>query len=614
MAAAQLVHERLSRLKALSIIGSDPLSSSTYATEEALLVLVLAGAAGMQYSLPIALVVAALLVVVAISYRQTVRAYPSGGGAYAVAHDNLGVFPGLTAGGALMVDYVLLVSVSVAAGVAAITSAVPEVGAYTVPLAVLIVGVFTVGNLRGVRESGTIFTAPTYFFLLLMGAAVIAGFVRVIIGDAPGTLTSAAPPREEIIATQGITLWLVLRAFSGGGAALTGIEAIANGVPTFKSPEAHNARATLAVLAFLGVFLFVGITFVSSRYGIVPSEDETVVSQMGRLVFGQNVLYYSFQAATAMILFMAANTSFNAFPLLSAVLARDRYMPRQFNFRGDRLAYSNGILLLSAIAVGLLIIFAADVHRLIPLYAVGVFLAFTLSQSGMSLHWWRLREAGWRSSLAINGTGAVITGVVAVIITATKFSQGAFVSVILIGILIVLFTLIRRHYDWFERRISVDQAQPPVGVPSAVTLVPSGGHYLPPRDHVVVPVDGVNKISLGAVAVARELSRMVTAVHLTDNKEEAEAFRERWNKVVPDIPLLIIESPYRAFVAPLLAYIESLEQTELQRIVVILPRYVPRHWWERMLHNRDIERLRPFLAGRESIRVVDYPYRIEDGR
>jgi amino acid transporter len=599
LAASQAIHERLTKVKALAVLGSDPLSSSAYATEEALIILALAGAGAFAYSLPIAGAVAALMVIVVVSYSQTQKAYPSGGGAYIVAHDNLGRVPGLIAAAALIVDYVLLVSVSVAAGVAAITSAVPELLDWRVPLSVAIIGVFTLGNLRGIRESGTLFAAPVYYFILAMGAVVALGFVKVLLGDAPGTLMHAAPPREEVIATQGITLWLVLRAFSSGGAALTGIEAMSNNIPNFKPPESDNARKTLVVMAVIAIYLFIGITFLSSRYGLVPNEEETIVSQLGREVLGENVLYFAYQASTALVLFLAANTSFYDFPLLSAILARDKYMPRQFSFRGDRLAYTNGILALTGTAAVLLVIFDAEVTRLIPLYAVGVFVSFTLSQSGMVRHWLRLEESGWRTSLAMNAAGALVTGVVAVIIGATKFAGGAWISILIMAGLVLLFYLIYRHYRWFENATGVDAA--PSGVPAAVPLTE-------PREHVIVPVDGVNKISLGAIGMAREISSLVTAVHVTDDRDAAENFRERWQTAVPDVPLLLIESPYRAFVAPMVAYLERLSEKETRQITVVLPTFVARHWWERVLHNRDVLRLRPHLKEREGIRVVDFPY------
>ena len=604
-ATSQLIHERLTKTKALAIFSSDVLSSSAYATEEILLVLLLAGSGVLHDGMPIAGAIVLLLAIVTLSYRQTIKAYPSGGGAYIVAHDNLGRTPGLIAAAALLVDYVLTVSVSVAAGVAAVTSAIPDLHDVRVPIGVAVVGLITLGNLRGVRESGTIFAAPTYFFLVMMGAMILTGLAKVMLGETPGSLLHEAPPQETVVATQGLTLWLILRAFSSGCAALTGTEAISNGVPAFKPPESHNARTTLTAMALILGFIFLGVTFLSSRYGLVPSENETIVSLLGRDVFGENVLYYAYQAATALVLFLAANTSYADFPRLSAILAKDKFMPRQFAFKGDRLAFSNGIMLLAGAAALLLIIFGGDVSNLIPLYAIGVFVSFTLSQSGMVRHWWRLREDGWRGSLVINGVGAIATASVAVIITTTKFTSGAWISIIAMGSLVVMFALIRRHYDWFQRRIAVDEKSLPVGVPAAVSTEA-------PRDHVVVPVDGLNEIALGAISMAREISSMVTAVHLTDDREQAEELRQKWERAVPDVPLLIVESPYRAFVAPMLAYLERLHEQERLRITVILPTFVPRHWWERILHNRDVLRLRRFLKNRIGVRVVDFPYQLYD--
>jgi amino acid transporter len=606
-ATSQLIHERLTKVKALAIFSSDVLSSSAYATEEILLVLVLAGSGALSYGLPIAVSIALLLGIVSLSYRQTVKAYPSGGGAYIVAHDNLGRTPGLIAAAALLVDYVLTVSVSVAAGVAAVTSAAPDLHDLRVPIGVAVVALITLGNLRGVRESGTIFAAPTYFFLLTMGAMILVGLVKVIIGDTPGSLLEEGPPREEVMATQGLSLWLVLRAFSSGCAALTGTEAISNGVPAFKPPESENARTTLTAMAVILGAIFLGVTFLSSRYGLVPNEDETVVSLLGREVFGKNVLYYAFQAATALVLFLAANTSFADFPRLSAILARDKFMPRQLAFKGDRLGFSNGIMLLAGAAALLLIAFGGEVSSLIPLYAIGVFVSFTLSQSGMVRRWWRLREAGWRGSLIINGLGAAATAGVAVIITTTKFTGGAWISIIAMGLLVLVFALIRRHYDWFQQKTEVDESALPARMPTAMSTET-------PRDHIIVPVDGLNEISLGAIDMAREISSMVTAVHITDDREQAEDFRKRWERAVPDVPLLVIESPYRAFVAPILAYLERLDEKEDRRITVVLPTFIPRHWWERILHNRDVLRLRPFLKDRPGLRVVDFPYRLYEDK
>lgn len=603
-ATSRAIHERLTKVKAMAILGSDPLSSSAYATQEMLVVLALAGAGALRYGLPIAGVIAVLLAIVTLSYRQTIKAYPSGGGAYIVAKENLGRSMGLLAAAALMVDYVLLVSVSAAAGVAAITSAAPDVHDARVPMSIAVVLLLTVGNLRGLRESGTLFAAPTYLFILAMGSMIVAGVAKVVAGDAPGSLLHGAPSQEEVVATQGLTLFLVLRAFSSGGAALTGVEAISNGVPTFKSPEITNARTTLTMMACIAVFLFLGVTFLSSRYGLVPSEDETIISMLGRGVFGENVLYYGYQAAAALILFLAANTSFNAFPLLGAILAKDGFMPRQFAFKGDRLAHSNGILLLAAVASILLVVFSADVSNLIPLYALGVFVSFTLSQSGMVRHWWKLREASWRSSLVINGVGAVTTGIVSIIIGGTKFLTGAWISILVMLTLIAIFALIRRHYATFEEEMRLEETAPVAPPPRQAAERE--------RLHVVIPVARLDKLTAAALEFARGLSSRITAVHVTDDRDEAEDFREAWARQVPDVPLLILESPYRAFVAPMLTYVEALKRAEPHlEITVVLPSIVTRHWWERLLHNQDVLRLKSQLEKDPGLKLEEFRYQLQ---
>jgi amino acid transporter len=607
-ATSQAIHERLSKVKALPIFSSDALSSSAYGPEEILIALALAGSGALSRALPIAGVIVAMLAIVTLSYRQTIKSYPSGGGAYIVAHDNLGQRPGLTAAAALMVDYVLTVAVSVAAGVAAITSAAPGLYDLRVPIGVAVVLLFALGNLRGIRESGTIFASPTYFFILAMGTMIVVGTVKVVLGDAPGTLLHGAPPREQVAATQGLSLFLILRAFSSGSAALTGVEAISNGVPAFKPPESRNARTTLTMMACILGFLVLGVSFLASRYGLVPTEKETIVSMLGREILGKNPLYYAYQAATAMVLFMAANTSFADFPRVSAILANDRFMPRQFAFKGDRLAFSRGIVFLAGAAAILLIVFSGDVTRLIPLYAIGVFVSFTLSQSGMVRHHQRLQEPGWRMGTAINGVGAVMTAVVAVIIAGTKFTHGAWISILLMLALIVLFTRIRHHYDWFDEAVQADEVAPPSDIPAAV---PAGRP--PTREHIVVPVDAINKVSLAAIEFVRELSGRATAVYVTDDREEAEELRARWEKLIPDIRLLVIESPYRAFVAPMVAYVGSLQRADPgSNITVVLPGFVPRHWWERPLHNQEVLRLKPYLRNRPGVRVIDFPYRLEE--
>jgi amino acid transporter len=608
-ATSQAIHERLSKIKALAVFSSDALSSSAYATEEILIVLAAAGAGAMRLSLPIAAAIVALMAVVVTSYRQTIKAYPQGGGAYSVAKENLGKLPGLVAAAALLVDYTLTVAVSVAAGVAAITSAVPDLLTWRVPMSVAVVVLFAWGHLRGIRESGTIFSIPTYFFILSMGGVVAMGLAKVALGMAPGTLWEAAPLREPVTAHEALGVLLVLRAFSSGSAALTGIEAMADGVPAFKPPEAENARTTTAWMGVILAYLFFGITFLASRYGLVPREEETLVSQLGREVLGDNPLYYIYQAATATVLFMAANTSFADFPRVSAILAGDGHMPRQFTFKGDRLAFTNGIVALAVAASLLLVVFDARVTRLIPLYAVGVFVSFTLSQTGMVRRWWRLREPGWRFSMLVNGVGAATTGVVAVIVVVSKLVHGAWISLLLMGILIVLFQLIRRHYQWFEEQVKVtDEEVAALGAPASVPLSPGGVVR-----HFVIPVEDINRVALAAVRLAREWGGRITAVHVTDQPEEAQRLRQRWERLLPDIPLVIIESPYRAFVTPMLACLEYMCRDGGQ-VVVLLPRLRIRHWWEGLLHNQTALRLRPYLEKQLRVQVVEVPVSLGEAR
>jgi len=599
LATAQLVHERLSKVKALAVFSSDALSSSAYATEEILLILILAGSGALGAALPIGGAIALLLLIVAFSYRQTVRAYPSGGGAYIVARSNLGIFPGLTAAGALMVDYVLTVSVSIAAGVAAITSAAPALHNDRVPLALFFVGLVMIGNLRGVRESGTIFAIPTYLFILSFGLMIVVGLVRAFFG---GLEAASASETGRLAATQSMGVFLVLRAFSSGSAALTGVEAISNGVPAFRPPESRNAATTLAWMAGILAFLFLGVTILAHQMHVMPLATQTVPSQIARATFGHTPPYYIVQAATAMILVLAANTSFADFPRLASILARDGFLPRQFSFRGDRLNFSHGIVALAVLGGALLVLFGADTNRLIPLYALGVFLSFTLSQSGMVVHWWNLREAGWRRSIVINATGAVATCVVTVIIAATKLTHGAWISLLSIGLLMYLFTAIRRHYDRVDEQLEVRaRAKAPVAPHEALER----------SQAVLVPVDDVNEAVRRTVEHARAISENVTALHVSDNVEEAEEMRQRLEEAIPEVPLVIIESPYRSFIAPILAYIDALDRSHPgETIMVALPELVPNHFWQGVLHNQSAIPLKRALLSRPDTIVIGIPYHL----
>ena len=468
--------QRLSRVTGLAVLSSDPLSSVAYATEEILRVLVLAGTGALWIASPIAAVIAGLMIIVCFSYRQTIHAYPGGGGAYSVARENLGTQAGLIAASALLLDYVMTVAVSIAAGVAALTSAFPQVHVNRVELALVFVAILAVGNLRGVRESGRIFAVSTYFFIGMMVLLITGGALRFLLGD-----VAPVPPPEAVgpagnLAVLGV--FLVLRAFSNGCTALTGVEAISNGVSAFRPPEARNAAATLMLMIGLAVTMFLGTTLLAQAYGVVPVEDETVVSQLARLVFGgRGVAYYLVQAATMLILVLAANTAYNDFPRLSSIVARDKFMPRQFMNQGDRLAFSNGIIVLSVLAGMLLIFFQGDTHALIPLYMIGVFVSFTLSQAGMVRKEWRERPARWRAKVAINAVGAVSTGVVLVVVAATKFSEGAWLILLLIPVQVAVFKAIRAHYRLVGRQLSID-----------------GWRAAPVLHHtVVVPVGGMNR-------------------------------------------------------------------------------------------------------------------------
>ena len=591
LSTAQLAHERLSKVKALAVFSSDALSSSAYATEEILIVLALAGATHLGLSIPIALAIALLLTIVAISYRQTIRAYPNGGGAYIVARENLGELPGLVAAGALLVEYILTVSVSVAAGVAAITSALPATEPFRVELGVAVIAIVTLLNLRGVRESGTIFAVPTYLFIGMGFALLAVGAIRVVSGQAAPVVYDEALP-----VTHALTLFLILRAFSSGCAALTGVEAISNGVPAFKPPEAKNAATTLVWMAVILGALFLGITLLTHQYALQPTEGETIVSQLGRQVFGgENVIYYLWQAATALILLLAANTSFADFPRLASLLARDSYMPRQFTFRGDRLAFSNGIIVLGVASAIILTAFGGEVTRLIPLYAVGVFVSFSLSQAGMVIHWRHTHEPGWQRSLGINAVGAVATALVAMIIIVTKFAGGAWISILIGAALVLLFRAISAHY----RSVDAELALPTLDEPLPIVSRPQT---------VLVPVRTLNKPVVRALAYARSISNNVTALHVTDDLEEAEHLREQWERWAGTIPLKVIESPFRSFTQPLLSYIDLLEDRDPETLItLVLPEFVPTHWWQTILHNQDALRLKAALLFRRDTVVVDVP-------
>ena len=598
------ITERLPKKKALAIFSSDPISSSAYATEEILRVLVLAGTGALLLSLPIAAAIALLLAVVSTSYRQIGYAYPSGGGAYAVARANLpGIFA-LVAAGALLVDYVMTVAVSTASAVEQVISAAPGVEPIRVEVGVVAIALITLGNLRGLRESGNIFAIPTYLFVGSSLLMIALGVFRIVVNGEGGPPPSPLPGAPDPL--QPLGLLLILRAFASGSVALTGTEAIANGVPAFKPPEAKNAATTLTAVAILLAILFMGITFVADSFGIVPVDvptTRTVISQVAATIYGDgSIWFYLFQAFTALILFLAANTSYNAFPRLGAILAHDGYMPRQMSFRGDRLAFTLGIVLLSIVAITLLVYFGGNTTALIPLYSVGVFVSFTISQSGMVIHWLRERSSGWRRRLLVNGFGALLTGVVTVVVLVAKAPTSLLVAVI-IPILVLMMLFIHRQYSASAAQLSVRD-----------DVVFKG----PRRDErVIVPVPGISRAVVQAVNVGRSIARDVQAILVSDEPDVAAALRERWERQLPDVPLVIVESPYRALVAPLVAYLDVLDGglppgKEAPITFVVIPEYVARSWWERLLYNQSAKRLRTVLLGRPHTVVVNVPYRRED--
>lgn len=597
------VEQRLSKVQALAVFSSDALSSVAYATEEILLVLVVAGSAAMVFSLPISAAIVALLFIVVTSYYQTIHAYPSGGGAYIVAHDNLGVWPGLVAAAALLIDYVLTVAVSVTAGVAAITSAFPVLYEHRVVVAVVVVLFIAWANLRGVRESGTLFSIPTYGFILLMLTLVGVGIFRWLTGTVSPVTYEASQ-----MGMQSLSVFLILRAFSSGCTAMTGVEAISNGIPAFRKPESDNASKTLVVMAGLLATMFLGIGFLARTLHIMPLEHETVVSQIGRQVFGGGPLYLALQTATALILVLAANTSFADFPRLSAILARDRYLPHQLTNRGDRLVFANGIIALAVLACLLIVVFGGRTHRLIPLYAVGVFLSFTLSQAGMVLHWYRLRGPRWIGKMVVNGVGMLATGIVLIVVAVTKFIHGAWIVVFLIPMFVWVFRVIKRHYQEVARQLSLEGLQPQPWTDVAT-------HY---RHKVVVPVSGMHRGTLKALHFARVMSKDVTAVMVDIDPAETARVREKWTAWGQDIPLVVLPSPYRSMVGPLLNYLDQVDERDPERgtAVVVLPEFVPARWWHYLLHNQTALVLKTVLIYRrgkngKSRVIIDVPYRLE---
>jgi amino acid transporter len=585
-------HERLSRVTGLAVLSSDALSSVAYATDFILATLVVAGVGAFSHAIPISLVIAALLAVVAFSYRQTIHAYPTGGGAYIVAKENIGDNAGLIAAASLLVDYTLTVSVSISAGILAVTSAFPKLDVFRVEMCLAALAILMLGNLRGIRESGNIFAVPTYFFVCGIGALLLAGFYKYATGG-------IVPVQAILPASAGhskLTIFLLLTAFANGCTAMTGVEAVSNGVPAFRPPEAKNASATLVAMAVIAICMFVGITVLAHGYGVVPTAAESGVSQLGRAIFGNGAIYYLLQAATMMILVLAANTAYADFPRLASIVARDRYLPRQFMNQGDRLAFSNGILVLSVFAAVLIIAFRGDTQLLLPLYMIGVFISFTLSQAGMVIHWRRTREPGWKTSALINGFGAAVTGIVLVIVAVTKTLEGAWIVLLLIPIIVAVFKATRRHYDHVGAQLTLKGYEPQRRA----------------HNTVVMPIGGMQRAVVEALRYAETLSDDVRAVYVDIDPRATEQIRGDWDTWGGRVKLVVLPSPYRSVMEPLLEYISQVERDQPDDYVtVILPEFVPAQWWQHLLHNQSALLIKGALLFRPNLVVTSVPFHLE---
>ncbi len=605
ISTAQAGQERLSKFKALAVLSSDAISSVAYATEAILINLVAGGSQHLGLTLPISLVIIGLLCIVAISYRQTIPAYPNGGGSYIVAKENLGTLAGLIAAAALLIDYVLNVSVSIAAGVQNLASLFSGLDQYVVFIDIGLVALMMIINLRGVRESGTIFALPTYFFIGSATLLIVVGLVKAFVFQHQPLIGDYAPVK----AMEPLSVFLILKSFATGCSAMTGVEAISNGVPVFQKPETRNARTTLTWMAVILGTLFLGITLLAMTYHVEANAagHPTVIAGIASQVFSGPLVFMFpvFQIATLGILTLSAETSYADFPRLASLLARDKFLPSLFGFRGDRLAFSVGIVFLSVLASLLLIVFQGNTNALINLFAVGVFMSFTLSQGGMVRHWWRLRaqHKGWRRSMIINGTGAATTLLVAVVISSMKFLDGAWIVVLLIPILVFMFMGISRHYQHVARERTSD-----------IPIHPRDIHH-----RFVVPIEGLDRASIQSLAYARSLSRQVTAVHVAIDTEEANRVRAAWNEWQhhlnedEETHLLVIESPYRSLIRPLLAYIDTIHERHPEdTLTVILPEFVVAHWWEYLLHNQTAFRLKAALLFRPGIVVTDVPQHLLD--
>ena len=611
---ADAPEQTIGKVIGLAVFASDALSSTAYATQEILGVLSVAGSAAYDYVFPISVAIVALLSIVTISYQQTIHAYPGGGGAYIVSRDNLGETPAQVAGAALLTDYILTVAVSISAGVAQIVSAYPFLDPYRVQLAVAAVILIMLLNLRGVKESGTAIALPTFFFVAMMFITVATGIFRSLTGSL-GVVVN--PPELHVAETLvAITPFLILHAFANGTTALTGVEAISNGITAFKEPRSRNAAITLIWMSIILGTLFLSISYLTSQIQGVYSHDETIISQLARTVFnGRGLLYLATIAATTVILLMAANTAYAGFPRLGALAAEDRFLPRQLTFRGSRLVYSNGIITLAVIASLLIIVFRARVDLLIPLYAIGVFLSFTLSQIGMARRWWKIGhleegqevveagsvlryEKGWHTKMLINSFGALCTAIVMFIFAITKFREGAWVVLIIIPVLVKLFFTIHGHYKDLADHLTLDKFS---GLPARQT-----------RHRVIMPLSGIHQGTLEALRYAKLLSHDVTAVHVSIESDETEKVRKKWKTWGEGTRLVILDSPFRLFIEPLLEYLEEIidNRQPNETITIVVPQFIPSKRWHQALHMRTADFLRQELLSKPGVVITDVPYQV----
>jgi amino acid transporter len=589
----ELGEQKLNKTKALAILSSDALSSVAYGPEQILLVLITVGAAAFWYSLPIAIGVLILLLALILSYKQIIFAYPHGGGAYVVSKENLGIYPGLIAGGSLLVDYILTVAVSVSAGTDAITSAFPSLHSYNVVIAISFVLFITTLNLRGITESASILAYPVYLFVLALLILIGVGIYNILMGHVPSNLhTPVGTP------VAGISLFLLLRAFASGSSALTGVEAISNAIPNFKDPGPSNAAKTLIAMGSLLAMLFTGIVFLAYYYGIIPRAEVTVVSQIAEQTFGRGFMYYFIQGTTALILILAANTGYSAFPLLAVNLAKDKFIPRMFTVRGDRLGYSNGIIVLGFFSILLIVAFKGQTEHLIPLYAVGVFIPFTLSQTGMVVKWIRQKPQGWISKLIINTTGALISFIVTMMFFLTKFLQ-VWSVLIFLPIIIYLFHRIKKHYESVGDQLRLTTCEPAFAIEGNV---------------FILPVAGITHVVENSLKYAKSLSpHQIIAVYVPFEREEEAIFEEKWQNWQPDVRLVTLHSPYRSIINPLTKFIDTVQHKASEsnyQVTVIIPQFIPKKGWQNILHNQSSLLIRAHLLYRRNVIVTTVPYRL----